>query len=435
MTPATSPSVPCRPVERAACCVVGGGPAGAVLALLLARRGVPVTLLEAHGDFDRDFRGDTLHPAVMEVLADLGLAERVLGLPHAKVERFVVEAGPHRAVFAEFRRLRTRFPYIVMLPQASLLELLVAEAGRYPGFALRLGARVEAVLEEEGPAGVVVRGVRYRDPGGEGEVRALLTVGADGRFSKLRALAGLEDAAPRVRAGAMDVLWFRLPREPGDPEGAGATFRFGPRGLLVLMSHLDGWQVGLILKKRGFPRLRAAGLGALHEAVAGLAPEFAERAACLVDWRQTSLLSVESSCLPRWHRPGLLLLGDAAHVVSPVGGVGINLAVQDAVAAARRLAGPLGRGQLGPADLAAVERERRGVQPSSSRPARAGPSAGWLPRPSSGGPPGCRPGCASPLGVPAVRRLLGGLIAYGARPARARRLAGRFLREEPGGRT
>ncbi len=337
--------------QQTDCCIVGGGPAGLILALLLARRGVRVTLLEAHYDFNRDFRGNTINPSVMEVMEELGLSDRLLELRHAEVPWFTAQAADSSVVFADFRRLKTRYPYILMLPQARFLEFIAAEARKYPNFRLVMGARVKGLIEEGG----VVRGVRYRGPDGPCEVRARLTVGADGRFSQVRRLAGLEsvkDSPP------MDVFWFNLPRKLGDPKDAGAVFRFGPGSLLVLMDHFEYWQVGYIIPKGGYKRLRAEGLPALRRSVAELAPELADRVGYLKEWKQGSLLSVESDRLRRWYRPGLLLIGDAAHVVSPVGGVGINLAIQDAVATANILVEPLKAGRLGIRDLRSVQRRR-----------------------------------------------------------------------------
>jgi 2-polyprenyl-6-methoxyphenol hydroxylase-like FAD-dependent oxidoreductase len=333
------------------CCIVGGGPAGVVLGLLLAREGVSVTLLEARKDFDREFRGNTISPSVMEVMGELGLANRLLELRHAEIPRFTIQVAGRSTVFADFRRLKTLYPYVLMIPQTSFLELIAAEARRCPNFRIVMGARVKELIEEEG----VVRGVRYRTADGPREVRATLTVGADGRFSQVRRLAGLK---PVEGSPPMDVFWFRLPRKPDDPDDASAVFRFGAGSLLVLMDHFDHWQVGYIIRKDGYRQLRAAGLPALRRSVAELAPELADRVGELKDWKQGSLLSVESDRLQRWYRPGLLLIGDAAHVASPVGGVGINLAIQDAVVAANVLAEPLKAGRLRSRHLKAVQRRR-----------------------------------------------------------------------------
>lgn len=333
------------------CCIVGAGPAGAVLALLLARQGVAVTLLELHSDFDRDFRGDTIHPSVMEIMDELGLAERLLGLPHSKLRQLNLTGAEGSGVRIDFSRLKTRYPYITMLPQARFLECITEEAKRHPHFRLVMEANVRELIEEGG----AVRGVRY--DGGDGrshELRALLTVGADGRSSRVRRLSRME---PVKTAPPMDVLWFRLPRRAAD--GAGVTGRFGRGHILLLLDRSEEWQVGYVIPKGNYPQLRAAGLDELRRRVAELAPQLGDRVDHLKDWKQVAVLSVESSCLERWYKPGLLLIGDAAHVMSPVAGVGINYAIQDAVVAANVLGGPLKAGEVHPRDLRAVQRRRR----------------------------------------------------------------------------
>jgi 2-polyprenyl-6-methoxyphenol hydroxylase-like FAD-dependent oxidoreductase len=383
-----------------------------MLALLLAREGVPVTLLEAHRDFDREFRGNTINPSVVEILACLELERKILELRHAEVRRFILQSGEGRETFADFGRLRTPYPYILMLPQARFLEFIVAEAQRYPNFRLVMGARVKELVWEGGR----VLGVRYGGKEGPCEVRANLTVGTDGRFSRLRKLAGLE----RIGGSSppMDVFWFNLPREEGDPEDAGAVFRCGRGSLLVLMDHSEYWQVGYIIPKDAYARLKERGLPALRRSVGALAPELADRVTALKDWRQGSLLSVESDRLRRWYRPGLLLIGDAAHVVSPVGGVGINLAIQDAVVAANVLAGPLGEGRVRDRHLRAVQRRRewavrliQGAQDLAQRHVVARVLKGDEPFELS------RP-LRLLLRTPVLRDVPARLIAYGAWPVR-----------------
>jgi 2-polyprenyl-6-methoxyphenol hydroxylase-like FAD-dependent oxidoreductase len=352
-TSATQTSVgEVRDVHETACCIVGGGPAGAVLSLLLARRGISVTLLEMHRDFDREFRGDTIHPSVMEILDQIGLAEKLHEIPHTKVSGPTLQFAHGSITPFNLGRLKTKFPYILMVPQSRFLEFMTGEAAKYPHFALVMHANANRFVEEEG----VVRGVRYVSPDGMHEIRAQLTVGADGRFSQMRRLAGFE---PIKTSAPMDVLWFRLPKLPGEPELSGGVLGgIGPGRIFVVLERNGYWQAGLVFPKGQYQELHARGVGAVREQISKIDPRFATHTEALTDWRQLSLLSVESSRCPLWHKPGLLLIGDAAHVMSPVGGVGINYAIQDAVVAANVLSAPLESGKVTDADLAEVQRQR-----------------------------------------------------------------------------
>jgi 2-polyprenyl-6-methoxyphenol hydroxylase-like FAD-dependent oxidoreductase len=355
------------PVARADCCVVGGGPAGAVLALLLARQGVAVTLLEAHGDFDRDFRGDALQPAALDLLAQMGLADRLLAVALARMPAFPVRTPSETVPQNDVSRLKTPYPFMTIVPQVRFLGLVVGEARRCPTFRLVMGARVEALVQDDDGH---VRGVRYRARDGWHEVRTPLVVGADGRFSRLRGLAGLE---PVRTASPIDILWFRLPREATDPAG-GAYL--GDGGWVALQDRGAQWQLGYSLAKGGYARLRAEGLAALRRSVELRVPWLAGRTDALRDWSQTSLLAVESCRLRRWYRPGLLLIGDAAHTMSPVGAVGISVALQDAAVASNVLGPRLRAGRVRVADLAAVQRRRE--WPVRLVQAYQGVVQGWL---------------------------------------------------------
>ena len=338
--------------QTTSCCIVGAGPAGAVLALLLARRGIPVTLLEMHKDFDREFRGDTIHPSTLELLEQMGLAAKLHEIPHTKITGPTLQfaTGPFRPF--DLSRLKTRFPYILMIPQVRFLEFITREASKYPQFRLLMHAQVQHLVAENG----AVVGVRYLSPEGERELRAPLTVGADGRFSTVRRLAGIE---PIKTAPPMDVLWFRLPKIPGEPEVVGGAFGGIGRGRIFIVLERDSyWQAGLVFPKGRYQELRTQGVEAVRKSLTEADPRFSKHAESLTNWQQFTLLSVESSRCPLWHKPGLLLIGDAAHVMSPVGGVGINYAIQDAVVAANILAAPLKSGNIAESSLAEVQRRR-----------------------------------------------------------------------------
>ena len=341
-----------RDVQQTSCCIVGGGPAGAMLSLLLARRGIAVTLLEMHKDFDREFRGDTIHPSTLEILDQIGLAGKLHEIPHTKISGPTIKFADGDFRPFDLGRLKTRFPYILLVPQVRFLEFITREAAKYPSFKLVMHANVNRLVEENG----IVRSVQYLAPDGAHEIRSPLTVGADGRFSLLRRLAGFE---PVKTSPPMDVLWFRLPKLPSEPEIVGGAFGgIGGGRLFILLERNEYWQAGLVFPKGHYQELRRAGVEAIRKTIAEIEPRFAPNAESLTDWHQLTLLSVESSCCPMWHKPGLLLIGDAAHVMSPVGGVGINYAIQDAVVAVNVLSGGLKSGSVSDADLTEVQRQR-----------------------------------------------------------------------------
>jgi len=330
-------------------CVVGGGPAGLMLGLLLARAGIPVAVLEKHADFLRDFRGDTVHPSTIRLLDRLGLAEKFLRLPHRKVGTLQVTDSERTYRVADFGRLPGPYPYVAFLPQWDFLDFLADEASAYPHFTLLRSTEVTELTSENG----TLTGVRAVGPDGPVEVAAALTVACDGRQSDVRRLLGL---TPREFGAPMDVLWFRLPRR--DTDGDGLLMRIGSGKLMLTIDRGDYWQVAYVIPKGGYDQVVARGLAEFQKSVAGLFEALADRVGQLTDWDRVRVLTVQINRLDRWHAPGVLLIGDAAHAMSPMGGVGINLAIQDAVATARLLAGPLRSGRLTDKDLSAVRRRR-----------------------------------------------------------------------------
>jgi 2-polyprenyl-6-methoxyphenol hydroxylase-like FAD-dependent oxidoreductase len=339
-----------RARTQVTCCIAGCGPAGAMLGLLLARAGVDVLVLEKHGDFLRDFRGDTLHPSTLQLFDELGLAEQLLGLPHQKAPVLGVTTDAGDFTLADFRRLPGSYQFLAFMPQWDFLDFVVGQAQRLPTFELRMQAEALGVLEE---AGRVV-GLTYRDQAGAvRHVRARLTVAADGRDSGLRRTAGLR---PTVFGAPMDVLWFRLPRRPTDPM---QTFgRLAAGHLLVLIDRGAYWQIAYVIPKNAAEQLHKAGLGRIRASIADLVPFLGDRVDQLRSWDDVRMLRVQVDRLRRWFRPGLVCIGDAAHAMSPIGGVGINLAIHDAVATANLLAQPLRDGTLSTRHLARVQLRR-----------------------------------------------------------------------------
>ena len=320
-----------------------------MLGLLLARAGVKVLVLEKHADFLRDFRGDTIHPSTLEVMHELGLLEGLLKLPHQKVPRLAAQFGDDTIALADFANVAVRCPFIAMMPQWDFLNYLAGEARRYPGFDLMMQAEATDLISENG----AVVGVSVTTPDGPLNVHCGLVIGADGRSSILRSKSGLkvEDlGAP------MDALWFRLSRKAGDTDQTQGRFDQGR--IFVMLNRGDYWQVAYVIAKGTFEALKASGIGSFRSKLGSLLPFEAARANEVTSLDDLKLLSVQVNRLTTWYKPGLLFIGDAAHAMSPVGGVGINLAVQDAVAAANILAKPLLNGSAVVETLAAVQKRR-----------------------------------------------------------------------------
>lgn len=331
------------------CAIAGGGPAGMMLGLLLARAGVDVTVVEKHADFLRDFRGDTIHPSTLEVIHELGLEEKFLKLPHTRAAKLSAEMGGRTITMADFSRLPVRNRFIAFMPQWDFLDFLSGEAARYPNFRLLMSAKVSDVLETGGR----VRGLCLETEDGPLTLRADLVVAADGRHSVVREKAGLKVMSFGVPS---EVVWMKLSKQPGDP--AETMGHAGPRQGFVLIDRGDYWQCGFIVRRGTFEELQAGELEAFRDLVRQVSPLPPERMAEIQSWNDVSLLQVRIDRLESWWKPGLLAIGDAAHAMSPIGGVGVNLAIQDAVAAANILAEPLRTGTLLDAHLAAVEKRR-----------------------------------------------------------------------------
>lgn len=401
-------------VDTTTCAIVGGGPAGMVLGLLLARAGVEVTVLEKHADFLRDFRGDTVHPSTLRLLDELGLADAFAALPHNRVTRMEFDVpGGEKVVLADYSMLPGRYPYIAMVPQWDLLNLLAETAKREPGFHLRMNTEVTGPIVENDR----VVGVRYRTAGGEtGELFADLTVAADGRWSSLRASVGLR---PREFTSPVDVWWLRVSKRDGDSSGGGLSAQITPAGIGLAIDRGDNFQLAYINRKNFDPVIRREGVDAFRARFSAMFPALADRSEEIRTLDDVKHLDVRVNRLRRWHVDGLLCIGDAAHAMSPMGGVGINLAIQDAVGAATLLAKPLLRHDISAADLAKVARRRwpatvvvqalqRFLQATMTGPLVTGERDGfpkvpqWLFR-----------------NIPALRSVPAYLVAFGPRPEHA----------------
>jgi 2-polyprenyl-6-methoxyphenol hydroxylase-like FAD-dependent oxidoreductase len=331
------------------CCIAGGGPAGMMLGYLLARAGVDVVVLEKHADFLRDFRGDTVHPSTLEVMHELGVLEEFLKLPHDEVRELGGQIGDEFVKLADFSHLPTVCKFIALVPQWDFLDFLADHARLYPTFKLIMQAEVVDLLEDQGQ----VAGVRAETPDGELDVRANLTIGADGRGSIVRDKAGLE---VQKFGAPMDVLWFRLSRKPSDGEQTLGRIKQGK--MMVMLNRGEYWQCGYLIRKGEFEHIKARGVEQFREDIVSVVPFLNDRMHELPEWGPIKLLTVRIDRLQKWFRPGLLCIGDAAHAMSPIGGVGINLAIQDAVAAANILAERLSRNTVGLADLERVQLRR-----------------------------------------------------------------------------
>ena len=334
---------------RTTCSIVGGGPAGVMLGYLLARQGVPVTVLEKHKDFFRDFRGDTVHPSTLQVMYELGLLPDFLQIPHQQLASVNLVVGGQEFQGPDLRHLSTHCKFIALMPQWDLLNFLTKKASAFPSFELRLEHQAVDLLKEDGR----ITGVAVQTPDGPAQITADLVIGCDGRHSMTRTAAGFEVQEFGV---PIDVLWFRISRVGNDPENLLGNINYGKA--LVLINRFDYFQAGLIIKKDSFEQIKREGLAAFHNEIVKIAPYLHDRVAEIKDWSQVSLLSVQINRLRKWYRPGLLCIGDAAHAMSPAGGVGINLAIQDAVATANLLAQPLRQRAVTEALFAQLQQRR-----------------------------------------------------------------------------
>lgn len=401
------------------CCIVGGGPAGIMLGYLLARQGVHVTILEKHKDFFRDFRGDTVHPSTLEVLYELGILDDFLKLPHQKISHVGAKVGNFTFQAADFSRLPTQCKFIALMPQWDFLAFLSDQGKRYPEFDLRMSYKVTELLYQNDR----VAGVRASTPEGQVEITADLVIGCDGRHSTTRDAAGFEVAEKGV---PIDVLWFHISRKANDPEQLLGNVNYGKA--LILINRNEYFQAGLIIAKGSFDQLKQRGLESFRSDLLKIAPFLGDRVNELQDWDSIKLLSVQINRLKRWHRPGLLCIGDAAHAMSPAGGVGINYAIQDAVATANLIAEPLRNAVLSESLFAELQRRRelptriiqtiqtfahRGLSSVFASPGEAQPPAPFR----------------TIIQLPGLPHVLGRVIGMGPRPEHIRQSSGARSRQ------
>lgn len=391
---------------RTTCCIVGGGPAGVMLGYLLSRKGVNVTVLEKHKDFFRDFRGDTVHPSTLELMYELGMLEELLRVPHQELQSISGVVGGFRFKVADFSRVPTHCKFVALMPQWDFLNFLTQKARQFPGFDLRMQHEATDLLRDRGR----VTGVVVETPDGPKEIAADLVVACDGRHSTIRKAAGL----PMTEFGVpMDVLWFRIGRHADDPEQLFGNINYGRA--LVLINRGDYFQAGLIIRKDSFEEMKRAGLEAFRGIIAQIAPYLGDRLHELQNWEQINLLSVKLSRLERWHQPGLLCIGDAAHAMSPAGGVGINLAIQDAVATANALADALRERRVTEELLQSVQR-RRGFPTRMTQGAQANAHKVFAQLFRNTGPVKAPWQLKAVVRIPGIVQVIGRAIGIGVRP-------------------
>jgi 2-polyprenyl-6-methoxyphenol hydroxylase-like FAD-dependent oxidoreductase len=392
--------------SRTTCCIVGGGPAGVMTGYLLARSGMQVIILEKHKDFFRDFRGDTVHPSTLQLFDELGLLQQLLKIPHQEYRSISLMFGASHFKMADFSHLHTQCKFIALMPQWDLLNFLTEHGKQFPGFNLRLEHEVTGLIQSGGR----VTGVEAKTPAGNVQITAELVIGCDGRHSVVRESAKMETMELGV---PIDALWFRISRKNDDPETSLGNVNFGKA--LILINRGEYFQAGLIISKGSFDQIRQNSLTAFQHQITQIAPWLGDRVYELKDWDQIKLLSVQINRLKQWHRPGLLCIGDAAHAMSPAGGVGINLAVQDAVATANLLVKPLLEANLTEENLAQVQ-ERREFPARVTQQVQVFAHKGIVAVFQNSGPAEPPWQLRLAAGLPGLPRLVGRIVGIGIRP-------------------